>query len=78
MHSFYYNSLFWFFGEDKKDDSNDQVWVVHFHSYPFPPLLINISPQLEHIILPSPRSLTVSSFPLPEKGKRQPHFLHLM
>jgi len=26
----------------KKEDSNDQVWVVHFHSFNFPPSLINI------------------------------------
>jgi len=49
---------------------------IHLH-LPVTPL-INVLPQLGHIILPIPRFLTVSSFALLEKGKRQPHVLHLM
>ena len=51
--------------------------VIHIHS-PLHPLSINVLSQLGHIILQSPRFLTVSSFSLLEKGKRQPHVLHLM
>ena len=50
----------------------------HSYSSTLPPRCINALPQLGHMILPPRRFLTVSSFSLLEKGKRQPHVLHLM
>lgn len=49
-----------------------------YHRLTLPPSRINISPHFGHTTLLDPRAMTLSFFNLVEKGKLQPHFLHLM